>query len=207
MIFFSTKGKHMKKLILLAITSVFTFAVNVIANDKVNDPQMQEMMKKYEAAATPGSSHKMLAEKAGTWNYVSKMWDDPKAKPHESKGTTTFSMILGGRWLQQNFTGQAMGQTFEGMGFVGYDNIKQKYQSIWLDTMSTGAMQGEGTFDDKKKVLKETGTASCPMSADKMQEFRNEWQMVSKDKMVFSMFGKGPMKGPEFKMMEITYTR
>ncbi|MES3037267.1 MAG: DUF1579 family protein [Bdellovibrionota bacterium] len=49
---------------------------------------------------------------------------------------------------------------------------------------------------------------SCPISESKTQEVRNEWQIVSKNKMIFSMFGKGPMTdGPEFKMMEIVYTR
>lgn len=171
------------------------------------DPKMQEMMKKYQEAATPGEPHKMLTEMAGTWKYTSKMWEKPDSTPSESTGKSKFKSILGGRWVQQEFTGKAMGQKFEGMGLVGYDNVKGKYESIWMDSMSTGAMKAEGTLDASTKTLKDSGTMSCPISSDKKQEFRSEWQMVDKKKMVFSMYGKGPTDGPEFKMMEIVYTR
>jgi hypothetical protein len=57
------------------------------------------------------------------------------------------------------------------------------------------------------KTLKDTGSISCPISESKTQEVRSEWQMISKNKMIFSMYGSGPTKDPEFKMMEITYTR
>lgn len=173
----------------------------------IPDPKMQEMMKKYQEAATPGKPHKMLAELAGNWKYTSKMWETADAKPNESKGTTTFKSVLGGRWLEQSFKGDMHGQKFEGIGFIGYDNVKGKYQSMWMDTMSTGVMKGEGTFDEATKTLKDQGTASCPISADKTQEFRSDWELVNKKKMVFSMYGKGPTEGPEFKMLEIVYTK
>jgi hypothetical protein len=197
----------MMKQVLVAI--VFS-SLAAWSADKVQggmDPQMQEMMKKYQAAATPGEQHKMLSEMAGSWKYVSKMWEKPDAQPQESKGKTQFKKILGGRWIQQEFKGMAMGQPFEGLGLLGYDNVKGKFESVWMDTMSTGAMRGEGTLDASTNTIKETGTSSCPISADKTQEFRSDWQLVDKKKMVFSLYGKGPTDGPEFKMMEITYTR
>ncbi len=199
----------MKQILLVSVfASVFsTVAIAANKDQTAMDPKMQEMMKKYQEAATPGEQHKMLADFAGTWKYNSKMWPAPEAKPQESKGKSTFKMILNGRWLEQTFTGEAMGQKFEGRGLLGYDKVKGKFQSIWTDTMSTSAMQGEGTFDPTTKTIKESGTMSSPVAADKTEEYRTEWQMVDKKKMVFSMFGKGPADGPEYKMMEITYTK
>lgn len=198
-----------KKILVLGLfTSIFS--TGAMAADKGQPPmdaKTQEMMKKYQEAATPGEQHKMLADLAGTWKYNSKMWQSADAKPQESKGTSTFKMILDGHWLEQNFKGTAMGQKFEGRGLLGYDKVKGKFQSVWTDTMSTSAMVGEGTFDESTKTLKESGTMSCPISADKVQEYRTEWQMNDKKKMVFSMYGKGPTDGPEFKIMEITYTK
>ena len=196
-----------KQLVLVSIiTAMIAFAAEAADKNPTMDPQTMEMMKKYQAAATPGEQHKMLAEMDGTWNYTSKMWEKADSTPQESKGKSEFKKILGGRWMQQTFKGKAMGQDFEGMGFVGYDNVKGKFESIWMDTMSTGLMKGEGTYDTASKTIKENGSASCPISADKTQDFRNEWK-IEKKKMVFTMFGKGPTEGPEYKMMEITYTR
>lgn len=198
--------KHFLITAMIATTFAFT-AAYADKNPQTIDAKTSEMMKKFEAAATPGEPHKMLGEMAGTWQYTSKMWEKPDSTPQEAKGKSKFKKILGGRWVQQDFKGTAMGQKFEGMGFVGYNNVKDKYESIWMDTMSTAAMKGEGTMDQASKTIKESGTFSCPISGDKTQEYRNEWQMVDKKKMVFTMYGKGPTDGPEYKMMEITYTR
>lgn len=201
----------MKATMIAALALFLSFAAH--AADKKDaaaamDPKMADMMKKMEAAGTPGEPHKRLAELVGTWKTSSQMWHAPDAPPETTKGTAKFKMILGGRFLQQEFKGKAMGKSFEGIGTVGYDNVKAKYESTWMDTMSTGLMRSEGDYNVETKTLTDKGMYSCPISKGKQQEVRTEWNMGDKKKMVFSMFGKGPDgKGPEFKMMEITYTR
>jgi len=198
----------MKQYTLLLALVCFGFQVG--AADKPTqkmDPKMMEMMKKYEEAGTPGAPHKVLNETVGNWKTTSQMWEKPDSQPMTSKGTAKFEMILGGRWLQQKFTGSAMGKPFQGIGMLGYDNVKGKYESHWFDSMSTASMDAEGDYDASTKTLKDKGSMSCPISADKTQDVRTEWQMVNKNKMVFSMYGSGPENGPEFKMMEIVYTR
>ena len=200
----------MKRLILLVPALILVSGLNAFAADKPvpMDPKMLEMMKKYEAAATPGEPHKVLADIAGNWKTVTQMWESPDSKAKSSKGTSNFKMVLGGRWLQQEFKGNMMGKPYQGMGLIGYDNVKQKYQTNWFDSMSTGSLKSEGDFDVSTKTLKDSGTMSSPVTPSKTQEIRSEWQMVDKKKMIFSMFGKGPVEsGPEFKMMEIVYTR
>ena len=196
----------MKQLFMMA---TLLLGLNAMAAEhpNVQDPKMQEMMKKYEAAATPGEQHKVLAGIVGNWKTTSQMWNAPDTKPEVSKGSANFKMILGGRWLQQEFKGTAMGKPFQGIGMLGYDNVKGKYVTHWYDSMSTGSMESEGEFDASTKTFKDRGIASCPISPTKTQEVRNEWQMVSKNKMIFSMYGRNPDGGPEFKMMEIVYTK
>jgi len=192
----------------LIVTLVFGMSAIAAADKSAPmDPKVAEMMKKHEAAATPGEAHKMLAGSVGKWKTSSQMWDAPGTQPHTSKGTANMKMILGGRWLQQEFKGEVMGKPFEGIGLTGYDNVKGKYESHWYDSMSTGAMVAKGDYEASSKTIKDSGTMSCPFSADKTQDVRSEWQMVDKNKMIFSMYGKGPTDGPEFKMMEIVYTR
>ena len=198
----------------LSIVTVLSFAITTYAADPAAkegmamDPKMQEVMMKYQTAATPGEAHKVLKESAGKWKTENKMWQTADSKPEVTKGSATFKMVLDGRWMQQEFKGQMMGKPVQGIGMTGYDNVKQKYVSHWFDSMSTWAMTTEGTYDAANKTFNEHGSSSCPISADKTQDVRNEIQMISKNKMIFSMYGKDPVtNGPEFKMMEITYTK
>ena len=192
----------MKKLF---VTAFLGLSMNISAVGA--EPNMVEMMKKFEQAGTPGAPHKVLADMAGSWKYVSKWWDSADGKPQQSSGRSTMKMILGGRWLQQDFKGESMGKPFQGMGLLGYDNVTGTYESLWFDTMSTGVAHATGSFDAQTKTIKDSGSHSCPLSPDKKQDFRSEWQIVDKNHMVYSMFGKGIAGDKEFKQMEISYTR
>lgn len=193
-------------LLVLTLFSSISFAADP-ANIEAN-PKKQEMMQKWMAYATPAEPHKKLAELAGNWNYTSKMWESAKAKPEESKGTSSMEMVLGGRYLQQKFTGQAMGQPFEGLGFIGYNNLENKYENLWLDNMGTGMMFGkDGTYNEKSKTYVDKGEHSCPMSADKKRDYRTEWKIMDKNTMKFTMWGPGIEDTKEFRQMEITYKR
>lgn len=196
----------MKTKILVTLLAL-TVSGAAFATDKPLDAKTQEIMKKYQEAATPGPQHKTLAGMAGKWNYTSKWWEGPNAAPQESKGTSTMKVILGGRWLQHDTQGMAMGQKFAGLGLTGYDNVKGKFETLWLDTMSTGITQGSGDWDETTKTLKDTGSYSSPITTDKKQSYRGEWQHINKNKMVYSMYGASPEGGAEFKQMEMTFTR
>lgn len=168
----------------------------------------EEMMKKMQEASTPGEQHKVLEQLVGEWNHTSKFWETADGKPEESKGTSSMKMVLGGRYLQQDVKGKAMGMDFNGMGLMGFDNIKKEYQSLWVDSMSTSMMKGTGSFNASTKTFEEKGVFSCPMTESKTAEYRTEWKIVDKNTNIFSMYGKGPTgKGKEFKMMEMTYKR
>ena len=59
------------------------------------------MMKAWEAYATPGEAHKMLAMDDGNWEEDVTMWmkpDDPN--PTKTKFTATSKMVLGGRYQE-----------------------------------------------------------------------------------------------------------
>lgn len=170
-------------------------------------PTKDQMMKAWMAYSTPGEPHKTLATMAGHWTYTSKYWEAADAQPEESTGTSKMKMILGGRFLQNEVKGKAMGQPFEGLGFTGYDNIKGKYDTIWLDSMGTGVMHGKGNWDTSTNSLKDSGEMSCPMSFSKVAKFRGDWKIIDKNNMIYAMFGSGPQGGAEFKQMEMIFKR
>lgn len=139
-------------------------------------------------AMQPGAAHKVLAEMAGKWSYTSMMWMSADVKPEESKGKSVMKMIFGGRFLHHEIKGKAMGQPWEGLGYTGFDNVKQKYQTVWMDGMSTGIMHGEATFDAATKTLKDAGSFSCPVTG-KDRTYRSEWKITDKNNMLFAMYG------------------
>src|SRR5262245_9569747 len=91
-----------------------------------------------QAPSEPSPEHKKLKDLEGTWDAVMKMGD------MESKGTMVYKMELGGLWLVGDFQGDFGGQKFSGRGLDGYDPIRKKYVSVWVDSMSTSPMFTEG---------------------------------------------------------------
>lgn len=170
------------------------------------DLKKQEMMKVWQEFATPGPQHKILASMVGKWKYTSKFWETSDAAPQESKGKSHMKLILGDRFLEHKIEGKVMGMKFEGLGITGYDNIKGKFETLWLDNMGTGIAHGIGNFDDKTQTLTDKGEMSCPMTKSKKREFRGEWKIIDKKNMIYSMFGPGK-DGKDMKQMEMVFTR
>jgi hypothetical protein len=154
----------------------------------------------------PNENHKTLNDLVGKWNYTLNWWMNPGAKPEAAKGTSTATWVLGGRFVQENSKAKMHGKNFEGMGFTGYDNVKQEYQTVWIDNMSTGMMWGTGMRDTTSNTFTSTGTWADAMTNDKAKWYRTELKVVSKNEHVFDMYTKGT-DGTEFKAMEITYHR
>ena len=169
-------------------------------------PAMDEaMMAKWQEASTPNENHQVLQDLVGSWNYTMKFWMSPEAAPEESSGTSDVKSIMGGRFIEQTVNGTHMGQPFEGKGTVGYDNVKQEYQSIWIDSMGTGMMTASGSYDSAAKAMTEIGSFSCPMKGG-MMGYRAVTKIIDENTHTYEMYMASP-DGKEFRSMEITYTR
>ena len=192
-----------------AIIAATLAAGIVLASDKASsqklDPKTEEMMKKAEAGGQPGTPHKALDPLVGDWNAEVKMWMDPAAPPTTTKATAKSTWAMKGRFVQQEFNGEFMGKPFRGLSFTGYDNVKQKYNSVWIDDMSTTMMNSEGDADQAGKVLTFDGSYACPVTGEKEKAAKQIYRIISRDKHVFEMHD--PTKGANTKTMEITYTR
>ena len=165
-------------------------------------PSQEEMMKKWAELASPGENHKAMEKFVGNWTYTNKVWMDPAAPPSESTGKASISMVMGGRYLQQSYTGDFMGQPFEGFGLMGYDNGKKEFVNIWTDNTSTGIMMMNGKGAKDEIVL--TGMMDDAMTGKNMK-LREVIRWTGPDSFVLEMFDQSG--GKEVKMMEITHTR
>lgn len=154
----------------------------------------------------PGEGHKIFKPLEGKWKHTMKWWAKPGDKAEEHTGTNTNKLILGGRFLQSEAKGKAMGQPFNGLGITGYDTLKEQYQSVWLDNMGTAMVLSTGTYDAATKTLKEEGSFSDAMTGEKNKTYRAEWSFAEKNKYTYAMFTKDT-EGKEFKSLEIIYTK
>jgi len=167
------------------------------------DAKQKAAMEAWQKASTPGPEHASLTKMAGTWDVTIKSFEGPE--PQVSTGKAVRKMVLGGRFLQEEYKGTYMGQPFDGMGLTGYDNVMKKYTFFWVDSMGTGMMVGEGHMDPQGSVLTSVMTYTDPLTA-KQSSVRQVMKKMGPDTEIFEMFGPGP-DGKEKKMMEMTYKR
>lgn len=175
-------------------------------------PSEADMMAMMTELAKPGENHKLLASGVGQWTYTVKMWMDPSAPPSESSGTSVTKEALGGRYFISEHNGKMqmpgpdgkMVETeFKGIATEGYDNVKKKFVSSWIDNMGTGIMLSEGTYDAATKTF--TYNTECEMMPGMKTKIRETIKIVDKDHRVFEFYeDRG---GTEVKTMEIKYTR
>jgi hypothetical protein len=164
---------------------------------------MQAMMEVFQKLATPGPQHKILASLVGKWDTRGQCWAEP-GKPMESKGTLEQKMLLDGRFLQQEFSGDTMGMPFRGVCLIGYDNHLKKYVSTWIDTMGTGILFMEGSGSADGKTINLSGRFEDPIKGPML--FRTVYRIIDQSKNTFEMYGTDK-SGTEEKMMETAYTR
>jgi len=166
-------------------------------------PDMEAMMKKMQELAAPGPEHKALALLAGEWEAEAKC--SMMGADTVNKGSCTKKMILGGRYLKEEFDGEMMGNKFHGISITGYDKFNKKFVNNWIDDMGTGFFVSEGTADADFKAFTLEGKMDDPATGEKQKSMRLLTRIVSPDKHMFEMHDLS--LGDKSKVMEITYTR
>ncbi len=159
------------------------------------------MMEAWMKAATPGEAHAELMTLAGEWDAAMTTYEMGK-EPETSTGTASYEVLFDGRVLRGTFHGTMMGMPMQGLSLEGYDNVSGEYWSTWVDNMGTGigvmrgTKQADGSIEYEGDMSSPMGPMHMRMIATRPSE--DEAKMV----MYVTMGGM-----PEFKNMEITYTR
>ncbi len=197
----------MKLKVWLGACAILIWSIGVIAQEQPKKEMSAEEKAAMEAmmkAATPGDAHKKLSPMVGTWDAKVKMYPQPGAPAQESSGVSENKWVLGGRWVEQTFSGNFMGMPFSGIGYTGYDNIKKQYVGTWMDSMSTSVMMSSGS-PTGDKTYEFSSIVDDPVSGKSMP-VKSKVTVVDDDHHVLEMWGPAP-DGKMFKMMEITYSR
>ncbi len=100
-----------------------------------------------ETAESFSEKHQLLAPMEGEWKAIIKMFSPDGKIISEPSGKMNSKMILGGRFLEQNFNGEVVnGQSFNGRGFFGYNDVAKIWQSCWIDDASTQLQTATGIY-------------------------------------------------------------
>ncbi|MCX6132437.1 MAG: DUF1579 domain-containing protein [Ignavibacteriales bacterium] len=205
----------MKKTLMLLGAAIIALAILIAGESAAQEkkkadkkrPSQEEMMKKWEESMTPGDAHKKLDAMVGTWEAEVKMWmNGPAGEATVSKGTSLNKLVLGGRYVQQEFAGEMMNQPFNGIGYTGYDNFNKKYVAFWIDNMSTGMATMDGALDKKGSTFTMWGKMDEPMTGEKGKKVKYVTRIIDADKHIFEVYDVKAY-GDKKPTMLITYTR
>lgn len=195
----------MKNLVLpLALLALTGLGCNSAGSAPAKQPTSDEMMAAMMRVGTPGAQHKALEPFVGTWDATVTSWMDPAKPPSVFKGRMVNAWILGGRYLEQKFEGEFMGQPFQGTGTWGFDVAAGKYFGTWIDSMSTGMMTSWGPVPKDGKTFTSQSEVTDPMTG-KPSHGEEVVTLDSPTQHTMTMY---EMRGDKkVKSMQIVYTR
>lgn len=169
------------------------------------DPMSNEaFMNEMTAAMTPGPEHAEMAKGVGFWRVEGTCYMAPGGEGMPMTGTANVKTLLGGRYLMQEFRGEWMGESFDGILLMGYDNLTQQYWNLWIDSMSTGYSMSHGV---------ESASGDIEMSGEMRDVFtpggrpyRSVMRVVGPNEHEMTMYDTAA-DGTEFVVMRMTYRR
>ncbi|MCP4655718.1 MAG: DUF1579 domain-containing protein, partial [bacterium] len=119
------------------------------------------------------------------------------------EGQSEVKWILDGHYLMEDFSSAMMGEAFQGIGIIGYDNFKQKYQYIWIDNTSTAMFTSLGDYDEPTQTFTYHGLMDEPMTGERDKKVKYVLRVVDEKTHVFEIHDLA-IDAVE---VEITYTR
>lgn len=156
--------------------------------------------------AEPDAHHKLLKSLAGSWVLSSRTWKGaPGPEPILTTGIAEKTLILGDRFIQEDYHSIIQGQPYTGQGVTGFDTAKQKFFNTWVCTRSTGVIVSEGTVDSSGKDVVMSGIA-FDHSTQQNKTHSMTIHIASSDKHTITYYESGA-DGKAVKIVEVDYTR
>lgn len=188
--------------VLLAVALAASFVMgHAVAQDE-GGVDMEAMKAAWEELGKPGPEHAELKTLVGEWTSTMKEFQ-PDGSTKESSGTATYSMVMNDLILRQDFEGEANGVKFQGVGYVAFNKATGKYESIWMDSMSSGMAWMDGQALESGKAWEYKGHWFAPGGMKVNARLVLERLGEDSQSMEYHMdMGQG-----ETKSMEILYER
>lgn len=165
-------------------------------------PAQDEAMQAMAQAAQPGPIHADLMKRAGDYTTTTTFYA-PGTEPQQSTGTAKLKSILGGRFLQEENSGDSFGTPYSGLRLYGYNNGSKQYEAIWIYNGSTAFLVLNGSSEDNGKTVRYSGAFLGPNGV--RQTLRVTITQPDADHFVVRLLGQGP--GDTTSTLETIYTR
>ncbi len=96
---------------------------------------------------SPNTPHHFLAQLAGNWRGISRLWLEPDKLTDESPVVGTIQLLLEGRFALYLYQGSIEDEPQHGMFTFGYNTILDRYEASWVDSFhnNTAIMFCEGS--------------------------------------------------------------
>ena len=189
-----------------AIFILFAGSASAQGQTSQNPPStsdaQDQAMQALADAATPGPIHAELMKRAGDYTTTATFYA-PGAEPQQSNGTAKLKSILGGRFLEEENSGDSFGTPYSGLRLYGYNNGSKQYEAIWIYNGSTAFLVLDGASDDNGKTVRYSGAFLGPGGG--RQTLRVTITQQDADHFVVRLLGEGP--GDATSTLETTYAR
>jgi hypothetical protein len=163
----------------------------------------QEMTPEQLAYYMPGEHHKLLEVFVGSWDATVEMAGPEGAMTMQ--GSMEARLVMGGRYLQQDFKADMMGMPFEGMSLMGYDGLGRVFESIWIDNSTTDLTTSTG-FAAPDGVNFTMLSEEVDQATMTKREVEQRTRVVSRDEIVYEHWSAGA-DGAQTKTLTVTYKR
>ena len=197
---------HMRAASRLVVVTVATVLLAVSAFAQGHADQKQEgALADRPSPSKPGPEQAYLAKRAGEYMRSVKFLGQPNADGTPAgTGSAKISVILDGRFIQEENNDTVFGRPVSGMRLWGYNNVTKQYEAVWTYTMSTAITMLTGTSSDGGKTIELTSTSGA--SSGNNNPLHALVRQVTDDQFVVTLSTAGP-DGKEAAFQETTYTR
>ena len=111
-----------------------------------------------DKAMDPGEGQERLDFMVGEFDVTIRVWLDPTQPPIESPASAINTWVLGHRFIRTVLSGYIVGEPYDGIGYVGFNNVSEQYEATYMDSGGTGMEWFTGTMDSTGETAKMTAT-------------------------------------------------
>jgi len=200
------KRRHHPHFLPLALAALLLAPAAFAEQDPRAEEARRAAMEAFEQAISPGAPHRYLERMEGRWTFTTTLWPAPSAPAVEYGGEAEKSMILGGRYLQEDMRGEIEDQSFTGRGVTGFDNLAGEFVNTWMDTLGTTIVVTRGGWLEEGESHELRGELRYP-GVEEPVPMRTVTRVVDDDHHVFEYYVTPPGAAEEVRQLRTEFVR
>lgn len=136
--------------------------------------------------------HKSMLQLEGKWEGTNRLWFEPGEPIDNATISGTFTSILGGRFLEWQYSTAFQTTPIEGKMLLGLYLKLNKYELNWVDSFHTGTfmMYASGVGEDK--IFNAIGHYVAGENNEQTWGWRTTLEIISKDDVIIRAYNITP---------------